>query len=605
MANNTPYSFTELLKLVSNGDKVAAGTLNRILQVLDTNTKYLKDLFDAAELASAVFARDVIVEPSANIGMPVYFNAAAGRYERAIARAEVDTTTGALKTSVTTNVWGIVHSKKNNAIADILLFGVSTLDLTASVGESAPEAGVYYLSSSEAGKLVNQEPPVSVAVLITDGEGTVFVNPKFGNILTDHVHYKFELQCVPAGDHTPPLVGERHEITNPDSSIEGWLPADHAVFGNKAPIGAAFGYNLSASNLSLVWPPLPVTSAYLEWDKGLDADVGFTGVPLGSDGLVVIDTNGIWWMSDCYGDVPWPATLDTTASEDSSSSSSYLECPRDLHMRLILWFNKMSFQTSNTVVTSLTISDDSDHILSLKCLGTDDDANTGDLELGIDLNLATTTETEPGHVVIKALEDNEFKAGPVVEAIVAGSSNVSLSSTAQTGSNHQGTVTISVAQTILGGELPIETVRMDGTELSYVEDITGIAFPRNKDTAYRAKVSVPAGISSSVDISLRFWLLAETAGTLPPLTLTARVVPRPNPTGVPVALPTTDSAVTLDFGSITTTIVSPGDGKYVEITSDAISADPGDAIWFTLSRNGSGDSYNDDVHVIDQRAVVS
>src|SRR5690606_3397176 len=174
MANNTPYSFTELLKLVSNGDKVAAGTLNRILQVLDTNTKYLKDLFDAAELASAVFARDVIVEPSANIGMPVYFNAAAGRYERAIARAAVDTTTGALQTPVTTNVWGRVHSKTNNARADTLLFGVSTLDLAASVGASATEAGVYYSSSSEAGKLVNQEPRVSVAVLITDGEGTVF-----------------------------------------------------------------------------------------------------------------------------------------------------------------------------------------------------------------------------------------------------------------------------------------------------------------------------------------------------------------------------------------------------------------------------------------------
>src|SRR5690606_11347223 len=223
------------------------------------------------------------------------------------------------------------------------------------------------------------------------------------------------------------------------------------------------------------------------------------------------------------------------------------------------------------------------------------------------LGLAVTDNSASGYNVLKTFEDNEITAGPVVEAIKAGSSNVTISSTGEDTENsqHQGVVTISVEQSVLGGELPIETVRLDGPLLGYIEDVTSISFPASRDTSYRAKVSIPSGLSSSVDIQLRFWLLAESAGTLPALTLTARVVPRPDPTGTPVLLPTSDSSVDLDFSGITTTIASPGNGKYVEITSDSISADPGAAIWLTLSRSGTSDGYNDEVHIIDQRAVLA
>src|SRR5690606_27958371 len=113
-------TFTELLRLVANGDPVAAGTLNRIFQVLDTNTKYIKDLFNAAELSSAIFARGVSVSSDVSVGMPVYFNSKTNTYEKAIAKVEVDSGSGALKTSPSTQVWGVVHSKSNPTKADLL-----------------------------------------------------------------------------------------------------------------------------------------------------------------------------------------------------------------------------------------------------------------------------------------------------------------------------------------------------------------------------------------------------------------------------------------------------------------------------------------------------
>jgi hypothetical protein len=46
-------------------------------------------------------------------------------------------------------------------------------------------------------------------------------------------------------------------------------------------------------------------------------------------GLVVLDANGIWWLSDCHNDAPWPATYDSAVSEPPLSEG-YAECPRQL-----------------------------------------------------------------------------------------------------------------------------------------------------------------------------------------------------------------------------------------------------------------------------------
>jgi hypothetical protein len=46
-------------------------------------------------------------------------------------------------------------------------------------------------------------------------------------------------------------------------------------------------------------------------------------LPMGLGGLVYIDINGIWWMSDCYNDVPWAyQSLGSSSSLSAASGSS-------------------------------------------------------------------------------------------------------------------------------------------------------------------------------------------------------------------------------------------------------------------------------------------
>lgn len=597
-------TFQDIITLIQSGDPVNAGTINRPLRQLDGNTKYVKQLLEATLAGSTLFARNITVEPDALVGAPVYFNSETDRFERALADSSIDSN-GEIQTADSAQVWGVVHTKHNSTSADILLSGYTALDISAVVTGSVT-AGLYYLSSGSAGKLVKQSPPITVPVLMADGNGNVFVHTRLYDAFMDHKHHKYELACIPAGDHTPPALGDRHTITNADSSIEGWLPADDAIFNGNAPYGAAFGYNLSASPLNNLWPPVPLANAYLEWDKGEIKDYMGMGVPLGPDGLCVIDSNGIWWMSDCYSDVPWPTDYDSSAIL-SSSSSYALENPRRLAMKLTLWFARMSFMTSGNVVTSLQVADGSEGFLRLVCAQSGDDATTGDLQISFDSEyLVDEDQTTAGHIVFKGLEDSQFTRGPVVEAITAGSDNVYITSTAPDGTNHQGVVNIAVVTDALGSELPVQLVRLDGVTEENHEDVLGLGFPVNRNSAYRARFEIPANLNgvTTLTMQIRLRLLALTAGSLPDLDVTYRRVPRPSPASTHTALPTTDSALTLDM-SAAQAPTAMGANEYLEVATNTFTAYPGDVVFFTVTRNGyGGDGYSGEFHVIDQRPVI-
>lgn len=590
-------AYQELLRLIVDGDNVDAATINTVLRQLRGNTSYLKEIFEAAALGSTVYARGVTIEADAAVGMPVYFHLGRQRFERGLARAYVDH--GQLRTADSTQIWGIVANKLNATLADLLLVGYAAIDIAAAVNGDVT-AGVYYLSGTAAGKLTQQRPPLSVAVLQSDGLGNVFVRTSLADLFTSHQHYKFELVCRPAGQVVPPAIDERHAITSPDASLEGWLPANHASFAGHAPPGAAFGYNLAASEVQNAWPPLPSSGAYLEWDKGEVKDLAGMGVPLGTDGLCVIDNYGIWWKSDCYGDVPWPTQLDTSDASVAESSSLSLECPRELQMRLTLWFTKMQFQTADTVVTSLRTPAGS--LLSITCTQDGTPATSGDLTINLSLDLAVISRDATGHLALKNFTSGKFTRGPMVEGLIAGSSNILLDSTAQAGNLHQGEVTLVVLNRIPGNELPIETVRLSGVTEENHLDTLALGFPADKDSEYRAKFVMPAELDgvTSLTVALRLWLLARAAGDLPDLTMTVRVVPRPSPATTPIAVPTSDSALAFDTQGLTVS-----EDQYVEIQSGSFDVAPGDVVFFTVTRSANGgDGFSDELHVLDQRAII-
>lgn len=662
-------SLERFIKFIKEGEPVAPGTPNRPLRQLDQNIQYLKDIIDAAHLGSTVYAREQAVESTLEIGMPVYWNTNNGRFEGAIAKTETDPNTGYVRSSPAAEVWGIIAAKHAANNADILLFGYANIDIKAATDSSGiVPAGTYYLSGVNAGKLILQKPSITAPVLRADGSGNVFVNPSFVDFLDNHQHFKFDLLMEPAGNTSPPYVGVGtggsmppqtggganasvwnpviHRITNADSNLRGWLPADDAIFDGNAPLGAKFGYNLSAEpQLDNLFPPIPLESVDVELQRpsiyeplssvqidisdafkaegGTDIAVAagatttsvfnvtalnstggittsspelgdtfvITSMAVGAlgpqdigisyrafmqsagntgdipsitvsaanvtgstitfpsvgvhlrvtvikdktnwkpltlskqvlDDFVKIDRNGIWWMSNCYDQVPWPTDFD---SFDSISESDSETCPRSSGPAMRLYFTKVNFATDHAVVSSLTSVDSR---IKVYCAGSTTVQAVGDLDIDLDFSFVTH-ENQTGSHVLKSLDADttEITRGPVTEGLYATTpSTVTLigdeaSFTKPLSSGveqtvYQGVVGIGLTTTpsqILASQL----VRLDGVTEEHTP-LLYLGMNNEYATSYVVKFEVPEDAPDHSFFSYRLRIIGRIVGTLPKLTI--------------------------------------------------------------------------------------
>jgi len=328
---------------------------------------------------------------------------------------------------------------------------------------------------------------------------------------------------------------------------------------------------------------------------------GYERVP---EEFVIFDENGIWWTSDCYDEVPWPTTLDTTVSESSSesseSSAASEQCPTIQLMRLLLSFTKMTFATSNTMVTSLVAAENSG--LIIRCRTSGDPASTGNLEIDFDLDILVSDETDTGHIVFKKLENGQFTRGPVLEGLISGGGEVTITSTAPTAGNpvvHQGIATVSFSSTATLRELETQLVRLADTTEEFYESIPFLGMKAGKDASYTAKINVPTvGLPADPKLKLRFRFLGRAAGTLPSLSFSIRKVPKNASLGAAgaLSLPTTDSAITVSMAEVVAA------DEYIEAESSLFDIDPGDIVYFTVTRS-SADGYPGLIGILQQVGV--
>jgi hypothetical protein len=301
-------SFLEQIQHVADGEPVDASTTSRPTQQLEGNVRNLRDLLELSLLGQAIIVRELAIDPTLSVGQVVYWNSANARCEAAMADVVLDPTLRTLIGTPQSQALGVLYLKEGTTIGDILLNGWVKLDLTAALNGQPLVAGRYFLSGTVPGMLVQARASLSVPILYAAGDGYVQVSPQWRSWAEDHEHFRIELVCLPAGTSIPPAYAQPHVITSPDPSKPGWLPAGHVTFNGKAPPNATFGYNIAAQpELQRLWPPFPPDAATLVWDKGFGR-IGGTEVPLGAGGLAIIDRYGIWWLSDCYDDVPWPPT---------------------------------------------------------------------------------------------------------------------------------------------------------------------------------------------------------------------------------------------------------------------------------------------------------
>jgi hypothetical protein len=616
---------------VNPGDAVTAGVTNNLPGNAFNNTQHLKDIIDLAGTGETIFAREVRVESDALVGMPVYFNSGTGQFERGLAGVDQDLNTLSFTTTESSHIWGVVFKKCSEFVADILLFGYAELDISGVIEQPTADAGLYYLSQVTPGFMTRAVPPINIPVLRSDGQGRVYVNPQWRDVIEDHIHYKFDLVAEPAGDFVPtvsPTVTSKHTIDNPDSSLPGWLPADDPIFAGQAPSGAKFGYNLSQHpELDSVWPPLPLNGVSLVWDRGnlmhhlifphgtlpvFPTEFKFILPPPGGQEvsqssvrpLAVIDANGIWWMSNCYAEIPWPNVVQFrgSASTDFLALSVPGGCPRVAETGLILYFPQAKIGSSGTVVTSIRAVEGSR--LSITCFpeGTSEES-TGDLQIDLDLDFETGPEDTEGHVVFKGVTENVFDRGPVVEGIKAGSSAVNITSLfnridpGDSATIHQGIPTIDFDSDPGGRELNVQLVRLDGVTEEFPEDVQMLGFQPGFASSYRGKINVPStGTPLSPVLKLKFRLMGRVAGTLTDLDLVVRRIPA---AASSTPLPTVDSVLAISTG-----IAISGVNEYADVESDSFAVVAGDVVVFELARDPVGDGYAGEIDVIQHVGIL-
>lgn len=594
------------INFIQDGERVDANVSGRPDRALSDRTAYLKDRIDAIDNGQAIFAFDVAVDSSVLIGQAVYWNKANQQFEKALSSVVTDNH-GNLVNADQAEVLGVVFSKTSATIATLVISGKIQLDLTNAISGSLIP-GKYFLSATTAGNLTTETEGAGIPVLYADGNGIVFVELQHKNIAESHCHFKFDLYTTVAGVHNIPAPGQRHTITNPDSSLPGWLPADDSTFNGLAPKGAAFGYNLSKhSALSRVWPPLPIeysSMVLFSGDQGLGQEI-----PIGETNLAVIDRNGIWWMSDCYGDVPWDVNYTTSFSSSEQSQGDVPECPRDTTRKLVLYFAKVRYGGNATVVSSLRTDSSYSPLVITDLDG--NPANTGDLKIKFDGGLTVENDTATGSLVFKELSSNKFRRGRVLEGIKASNNSVVLTSTSSrldgTDTLHQGIVSIEANLDGVNRLIVPQIVRLLDVRERYENEIPYLGFPASIKSAIRYKFKLPGadGFPVSGVLKLRMWVTGDVAtSALPKFDVSYRRLPRVTSA---TAIPTSDTIISWNSSFLTGgTFGTVGVDQYIEVDTETFSVSESDAVFFTVTRNlTSDDGYGGEIGILDAVAVLS
>lgn len=433
--------FPSRIRKIADGESVEASIANRAPDGLDQRTEHLKSRLDLAQAGSTLILTDAPLDDDVLVGHLVFRDTTESKFRRALAAISdaPSSTTGLIEVAESTFVWGVVIDKEVG-FGTILLAGIlsTDFDFTNTI-EDDPlptgdfEPGAYFLSSLTEGTATKQPKIAGLFQFFLAEDGTARFLPAQHGILEAHIHQTIDLIAEPAGlANCVTDVDDIHEITQPDSNLPGWLPADDPTFGGSAPVGAKFGYNVAKDpTLSKFFPPVPLEGTFLV-KNGL--------IVPSTD--IIVDNSGIWWLRDDFGNVPWPVDIDECDLGGGSSSST----PGQTDVELRLFMTEFVTKTGESVVTRLRLTEDENNIQLLNEDGTVNTTGVGSLRLALDLDLTAGLDNVAGFLAVKEVDANEFKRGPIVEKIVPGPSGRILIRNVDTAAPQgQGTIEVDIA----------------------------------------------------------------------------------------------------------------------------------------------------------------
>lgn len=228
-------------------------------------------------------------------------------------------------------------------------------------------------------------------------------------------------------------------------------------------------------------------------------------------------------------------------------------------------------------------------------------AQTGDLQLGVDLSLSMQ-ENELGFQVLKRVSGTTFYRGPVLEGLKAGSNIEIVPVSGYSEVDGEGYVK---GKAVISASLPgsdqqegqVILVALDKVREEQINALFILVYPQSVDSSFRGKIDVPLYLTiPTPKMELWFWILARVSGTLPQLPLGYRRLPKPSPTNcTPIPLPTGDTALSNLNPGLCSFVAA---NKYVQAVSDSFSIAAGDQVQFNLQRLGLTDGYSGDVGIV-------
>lgn len=551
--------------------------LNYLFDQLLANDQLLAGVIDTERIGQANFAYNAPTSSEVEVGQPVYFNEANQQFEPSM--LATIRSGGRLYAAASAECWGLVHTKCSPDRAHLLLSGIASVDLSASVGSASP-FGKYYLSRS-AGQLSDTIDDAIVApVLLATGSGEVIFRPWFADTFPRYVPHIRTLVTSPAG--TAVTGSGATTISNPNPGAAGWLPASHASFGGNQPSGAYFGYNLAADSvLSVAWPPLEPQLCKIYYESGGDLSRG-SRVFLGDEtSRLIVNEYGIWWMRNCTGQLPWDIPLDGLAGQTT--------CPKSFDRRMVL---EATFGVGQDV-SATSVSSLVSRAGWLKVLrrNSTPEADTGDLDLAIDDAQLVGATNDTASLAFKRYLDGKFTRGPVVTSVRSVSNSLSITGEAQlTGGYQYGALELNVTASKDFDLLPVDTQLFGATTEAY-EATIAVGLPAGRNTSFVSSFHIPSSVDAGSTVRFILWILAPSNLTLP-----AGLTSKTRRFGVPVttlAIPTENDLV-LDY-TVGTALAA---GSYLQIETDLMEVTGGETVYLRIGRAGSGDGVGAEIKVL-------
>lgn len=567
-----------LSSLNSLSEFYSTDELNAIIAEINRKFVRVTSVINSGVVPESNVALDANIDPALQIGQPVYYNTTTNRFE-ASALSVLTGSGGRLYAADTSECWGLVVKICSSGKADVLLSGLYTVDLTASTGEASP-SGKFYLSTV-AGELVASPTHSLIApVLFATGSGDVLFRPWFADTFPRYTPSMVEIQKQAAG--TPVVIANKYRINGPNATVLGWLPANHFIFNGLAPEGAKFGYNISQDEqLSASWPPVNPRAAKLYLEAGGTTSKG-SRVLLGDDEeRLVINDDGIWWMTDNVSQVPWNITTDGQSTGTN---------PLAVTQRLVLEADLLVYGNSTLDGVASLIS----NVAWLRVVkaGSSNRAVIGDLAIEFDGAKMASQDVRFGSVAIGVPVSGAIPSTYIVSGLKSGNAAVSLSGT-RAGSTYVGEVTLTVVAAMDLDLLPVDTQLLGATAESYA-DLLAIGLPPGCDTSFILSFHIPSSVPADSNVVFDFWLTSQSQIALPAgVSLKSTVFPKPTGTPALADIPV-EQDLTLNY--IAGTIV-PTD-KYLSASSANVTVSGGDTVYIKMARAGSTDGVDAELHVL-------